>query len=427
MLCAKLTFFFYTLFQTFQSSYTSVLSCVIILKKTAVVQINVLQASTAAVQNRGVIMANIHDLSRNQFMLKGSLRKKGYDWWWHSFTAYHEKTGAPRSFFIEFYTCNPASSGKNPRYGQLGDFPSYIMVKCGTWGKDAVQLHRFFAWNQVKVKTGTPFSIYAQDCFLNETHTAGSVSVTSAKDHPEWMCGNGTMRWNLKIQKQIAFHVGYGTCSLFRMLNAFEMYWHAEGMKTAYSGWVEFNGQKYLVRPKDCYGYADKNWGSDFTSPWVWLSSNHLTSLRSGKKLQDSVFDIGGGRPRVFGIPLNRKLLSSFWYEGKNYEFNFSKFWTFTRTRFACRETDTQIIWHVEQKNIHAKMITDISCLKQDMLLINYEAPNGKKLHNRLWNGGTGRGTVKLYRRYGLKYKLIDKILAENTGCEFGEYDSQGR
>lgn len=27
--------------------------------------------------------------------------------------------------------------------------------------------------------------------------------------------------------------------------------------------------------------------------------------------------------------------------QGKCYEFNFSKFWSFTRTKFECKETDT--------------------------------------------------------------------------------------
>ena len=117
-------------------------------------------------------------------------------------------------------------------------------------------------------------------------------------------------------------------------------------------------------------------------------------------------------------IPI--KLLSAYWYEGKCYEFNFSKFWTFTRTKFDCQETDTQIIWHVEQKTWRNRMVTDITCEKKDMLLVNYEAPNGKKLHNRLWNGGNGKGTVKLYRGK----KLIDEVICENVGCEYGEYYS---
>lgn len=372
-------------------------------------------------------MANIHDLSRNQYMLKGKLRKKGYDWWWHSFTGYHEKTGKEQAFFMEFFTCNPKMGGDEPIFGQVSkeSKPSYVMVKAGVWGKNAVQIHRFYGWNQVTIKEGKNFSVSAQGCYLDETYSKGEVSVTSqeVQEHPEWMCDAGSMKWEIKIDKKVAFHVGYGASALFRKLKAFEMYWHAEGMKTAYEGWVEYNGEKYIIRPEDCYGYADKNWGKDFTDPWVWLSSNHLTSKLSGKKLTDSVFDVGGGCPKVFGIPLKRKLLADFWYEGKSYEFNFSKLWTFTRTRFDCKETDTQIIWHLEQWNTKGKMITDIACNKSEMLLVNYEAPNGKKLHNRLWNGGNGVGTVKLYAKKHGSYELIDELIAENVGCEYGVYD----
>ena len=116
---------------------------------------------------------------------------------------------------------------------------------------------------------------------------------------------------------------------------------------------------------------------------------------------------------------MNRKLLSAFYYEGKCYEFNFSKFWTNTRTKFESHETDTQIVWHVEQKTWRNRMVTDITCEKKDMMLINYEAPTGLKLHNRLWNGGNGKGTIKLYHRG----KLVDEVYAENVGCEYGEYD----
>ncbi|MBR6424117.1 MAG: hypothetical protein IKS47_05530, partial [Bacteroidales bacterium] len=207
---------------------------------------------------------------------------------------------------------------------------------------------------------------------------------------------------------------------VFRTAEAFEMFWHAEGMKAAFSGEVIWNGRDYRVSPENCYGYADKNWGKDFTSPWVWLSSNNLTSELTGKKLTDSVFDIGGGRPKVGHVALPRKLLSAFWYEGKPYEFNFSKTWTHVHTDFDCRETDTQIVWHVEQRSRSGRMVTDITCEKKDMLLVNYESPDGAKRHNRLWNGGNGVGTVQLFDPDG---RLVDRIHAENVGCEYGEYD----
>ena len=57
------------------------------------------------------------------------------------------------------------------------------------------------------------------------------------------------------------------------------------------------------------------------------------------------------------------------------------------------------------------------------MLLVNYEAPDGTKKHNRLWNGGNGIGTIKLYeKKSDGKEQLIDEITAKNIGCEYGEY-----
>ena len=143
-----------------------------------------------------------------------------------------------------------------------------------------------------------------------------------------------------------------------------------------------------------------------------------MVSLISGKRLTNSVFDIGGGRPVVAGIALPRQLLSAFWYEGQAFEFNFSKFCTGCCTLFDCRETDTEIIWHVEQRTWRDRMVTDIRCLKADMLLVNYEAPDGRKLHNRLWNGGNGQGTVELYHNN----RLIDQLAVAHVGCEYGEY-----
>ena len=372
-------------------------------------------------------MFNKSDISRDEFMLTKGQAKCGYDWWWHSFTGYNEKTGEEKPFFIEFFLCNPASGKDEPVFGQLEENkknnikPSYLMIKVGCWGENAKQVHNFYGWNKIEIHKTAPYSITANDCFMSEKETHGNVKLSEedSKKHPEYMSDFGEFSWNLNIDKKVAFNVGYGAGKLFRSLQAFEMFWHAEGMKTKYSGEIIVDGEKYIVDSDTCYGYADKNWGKNFTSPWVWLSSNNLTSKITGKKLENSVFDIGGGRPKVGPIALNRKLLSAFWYEGKCYEFNFSKFWTFTRTKFDCKETDTQIIWHVEQKTWNNKMVTDITCEKKDMLLVNYEAPTGEKRYNRLWNGGNGVGTVKLYRRN----KLIDEVETKNIGCEYGEFD----
>ena len=375
-------------------------------------------------------MFNRHDITRDTPQLDGSFARCGYDWWWHSFTGHDPQTGEEKSFFIEFFLCNPALGGEKPVLGQHPSArreklkPSYLMVKVGTWGSDAAQVHKFYGWKRIHVDGDTPFTIHAGDCFLTENATRGIVRVSDeeASRHPEWMCKGGEMKWSLLIDKKVAFNVGYGASRLLRRLKAFQMFWHAEGMKTEYRGEVLWNGRRYVVSPKNCNGYADKNWGSDFTSPWVWLSSNHLVSKVTGKQLMNSVFDIGGGRPKIYFVPLDRRLLGVFYHEGREYDFNFSKLHLMVKTEFSFEETDEVVIWHVRQENIHAVMETEVHCLKKDMLFVNYEAPDGSKRHNRLWNGGNGFGTVKLYDKRDGQLELVDEVEAAHIGCEYGEY-----
>ncbi len=377
-------------------------------------------------------MFDHHDIKRNQFMLHGPLSRHGYDWWWHSFTAQDAETGEDKPFFIEFFICNPALAEDEPVLGQLpenknaGRQPSYLMVKAGWWGEDHCQLHRFFSLKHTRLHGDAPYEIEAEDCFASETTLRGSISITEqqAAEHPEWMCDAGEMSWELMLDKQIAFNVGYGASRPLRDAEAFAMYWHAEGMKTVYSGNITCNGRRYIVTPEKSFGYADKNWGRDFTSPWVWLSSCCLVSRLNGKRLENSVFDIGGGRPKIYFVPLDRRLLGVFYYEGEEYDFNFSHVWLGVKTEFAFEEREDTVVWHVRQENNHAVMETEVFCRKKDMLLVNYEAPDGSKRHNRLWNGGNGWGTVRLYDKADGKLRLVDDIEATHIGCEYGEYDS---
>ena len=372
-------------------------------------------------------MFNKRKTIKNECMLTGSFKRKGYDWWWHSFTGRDAETNEEKPFFLEFFLTNPKKAQDHPTYGQLGEIPSYLMVKIGTWGKNKTQVHNFYAWKDVDVRYRAPFHVKAGECFLTETRTYGKAKVTEeeAAEHPEYMCSAGEFEWNLQIEKKIAFNVGYGTSRLCRFLKAFEMYWHAEGMKTFFDGYVIYNGRKYIVSRENCYGYADKNWGRNFTTPWIWLSSNNLYSNVHKKKLENSVFDIGGGKPKVYFISIPRQLLGAFYYEGEEFEYNFSKFWTFPKTKFDVEITDEQVIWHITQSRRKSRMEVNITCQKEDMLLVNYESPDGKKRHNNLWNGGNGKGNIKLYKRVKGKMELVDDIDAFNIGCEFGEYDPE--
>lgn len=365
------------------------------------------------------------DISRNELQLVRGQGKCGYDWWWHSLTARNAKTGKEKPFYIEFFACNPKLAQDKPVFGKTDKSakPSYVMVNVGTWGKDKKkQLHRFYAWKDVAIAKKAPITIDAGECFMSETQTRGKIVVTDKDEEALGigMSDAGTVEWNLRIEKKIPYNVGYGAGKLFRTMQLFEMFWHVEGMKTFYEGEIILDGERYIVEKEGSFGYADKNWGKNFTSPWVWLSSCDLTSKKTGKKLENSAFDIGGGRPKIGPVALNRKLLSAFLYEGRRFEFNFSKFWTFARTQFHAYEDEELIHWHVEQKTWNNKMVADFTCRKEDMLNIRYEAPTGERRHTRLWNGGNGKGVICLYR----KGKLVDEILAEHLGCEYGEFDA---
>lgn len=376
-------------------------------------------------------MFNVQDQTRDEMMLHGPLAWCGYDWWWHSFTAQDVETGEDKAFFLEFFIINPARQEDAPVFGQLpenrekGKRPSYLMIKAGCWGEGKCQLHRFYSLRDVRIHATAPYEVDAGECYASETALRGRIKVTEEERaaHPEWMCDAGEISFDLTVDKQIAFNVGYGASKPLREAEAFAMYWHAEGMKSAFSGTIECNGKRYTVEPGTSYGYADKNWGRDFTSPWVWLSSNCLVSKKTGAKLRNSVFDIGGGRPKIYFVPLDRRLLGVFYYEGKEYDFNFSHVWLHVKTEFSFEEGEETVHWRVRQENKSAAMETEIFCNKKDMLLVNYEAPDGSKKHNRLFNGGNGWGTIRLYDKSNGKTVLVDEIEATHVGCEYGEYD----
>ena len=62
-----------------------------------------------------------------------------------------------------------------------------------------------------------------------------TVTAADAAARPEWASDVGSLRWSLAIHKQLHYSVSYGASTVARALNLFEMYWHAEGIKTAYS------------------------------------------------------------------------------------------------------------------------------------------------------------------------------------------------
>lgn len=93
-------------------------------------------------------MFNKHNFKKNQFMLNGSFKRRGYDWWWHSFTALDEFNNEV-PFFLEFFITNPK---KEFNLGLNNHKPSFLMVKFGHWGKDHIELNYFVDLKNVLIK-----------------------------------------------------------------------------------------------------------------------------------------------------------------------------------------------------------------------------------------------------------------------------------
>lgn len=324
-------------------------------------------------------------MNKNRFSLTKRSSSNGYDWWWHSFVATHSVTGEPKPFFIEYYVINPGLWNGSIIYGQQKTRdqqnirPCYALLKAGTWGEGKVQLHNFYGIDQFSAST------QQLDCrigpnSLTETRLTGAVQVseTERDSYPERMSDAGSLEWNLTIDKKVKFDVGFGSSALMNLLGAFQMYWHVEGMKCTLQGEILFNNEKYLVHPETSFGYQDKNWGSDYTNPWIWLNCNNFRSKLTNTAV-DASLDLGGGCPKIFGISLQRRILTAFFYKGKFIEFNFSKFWKRSRQDFNTQEDDIYFYWNVTSINKRHKIIVHFKCAKSDMLWVNYESPKGEK------------------------------------------------
>ena len=64
--------------------------------------------------------------------------------------------------------------------------------------------------------------------------------------------------------------------------------WFATGARTVFAGSVTVDGREYNVSPQKSLGYIDRSWGKAMQDDWIHLSSSNLTSLITGKTLQES-------------------------------------------------------------------------------------------------------------------------------------------
>lgn len=361
-------------------------------------------------------------------MLRGSLAKKGYMRWWHSFCGVQAQTGETRSFFIEFLVMNPGLGGElpilgqHPYYKKRGMKPSYVLVKAGTFpdaeGNGGRQLHSFYPISSL-ITTRSPLVMQVEDCFYSEDRISGNVYVSEEEArHRSLMTDAGEMEWDLEVRKAVTCSTGFLASPLLQAFNALDSYWHGEGIKSFFRGTVTLDGVMYEVSPDNSFGYADKHWGRSFNRPWLQFSCGRLTSQRSGKELRHSVLAVNGCCPRFLFIPLRRKLLIQLTYTGEDYNFGFKPF-VLSRCKWETKETNKRYIWHIMAQNKSSIIKISGSCTKEQLLLLQYENPDGVKSRLPLLAGAAAVGTIQLYRRVPGGRELLDTLQMRQGFCEY--------
>lgn len=376
---------------------------------------------------------NQSDLKRNASMLRGSLAKKGYMRWWHSFTGTQPETGENRTFFVEFFIVNAKLGGslpvlgQHPYYKKRGIRPSYLMIKAGVFpdknGNNGRQLHSFYPVPALRTAEN-PLVMQVKDgsetaCLYSEDKIFGSVEVTPDEArHRSLMTDAGRMEWNLEVRKAVSCHTGIWGSRFLQFMNALDSYWHGEGIRSFFHGSVTLDGVVYQVSPESSFGYADKHWGRSFNTPWLQLACGKLNSQRTGGELRHSVLALNGFCPRFLWFPLRQRLMLQLTYMGEDFQF--------TRCKWETKETGKRFIWHILAQNKDSVVKISLSCTKEEMLFLQYEDPEGIKEKTPLWAGNGGLGTVQIYRRTSGGRELLDSLKLDNSLCIYRKQEETG-
>jgi hypothetical protein len=389
-------------------------------------------AATAAVATTKSLHAAGHRGILSSEQKNGFVPTAAYDWWWHNLVARSEDTGELRSFFFEYYVVNPILMGYEPRVPteqHPNIVPSYAMIMAGSTDHPPMDalgnfiLRRFYGRRDFSASV-LRLDVRVGPCAATETRVVGEVTVDEAEAAAQsrYLTNVGTMSWNLTARKITHFDAGYPTDALMRASGAFQMYWHAHGMLTEYSGTIVVGGQRFIVDASSPLGYQDKNWGSEYTNPWVWLSCNWLVDARTGEEYRGSGFVIGGGNPVVAGVSLGHKALAALRWKGTTHAFNFANLLKPGKLEWSSSETadGLGVMWDVLASNDAVAIQVHASENKTGMLRVRYDSPRGGGFkHLDLWNGGHASGTIEIYDKVS---GISTKLLVDSCGCEYGAY-----
>jgi len=382
-------------------------------------------------------------LHKNHYMIKGSLRKNGFDRWRFILNGFSSSTGEEKAFFIEIYVVNPGLSSNECILGFKNRFsktpadlqyalagtksaesateekyvqPSFVMIKAGDYGTGGKQINSYYPSSQFEY--GNKEFIFRaggenKDAFiLTDKMIRGAVAVTYSdlNSKPELLCNAGSIDFNLQYEVQFGFQ------SVFKSK---EYNWAPFGSAAAFAGTVNFDGEEFQIVPKTSYGYIDKNWGRNFQTPFFHLSASNLSSEISGKKMTSSCFAVQGEFDQklcVF-VKLEDRLVCFTPGKGKKHSVSYEC------SEMPKDDDGIKLHWTASVRSREFVVDLDIFCNTTLMFVRDYESPEGGRKVMKVLGGGNGNGEIRLYRKIKKNLELLEHATVANVVCEFGDFE----
>lgn len=372
-----------------------------------------------------------------KLQLKGSLRKSGIEFLRFVFNGIEKITGLEKTFFIEIAFINPAISPSEPILGfkprvnvseedlqnvlagtvsaqkiQSESFvvPSYIAARAGIFGENAKQICTYTSIKNISVSPKT-FDIQADHFHFSDDSLSGSIECSPAEliAHPEFLCNAGTVSWNVRYEKQRYFPKGYKS----KICN-----WTVPGARTIFAGSFIIDGKEFSLIPKKSFGYTEHFWGKSLPDSWFHLSSSNLTSLISGKLMQNSCFSLQG----IFNGRIS--ILADF--DGTEIRFTADC----SKRKYQSKQDLSQapdengkekLHWSVSANNKQYVIDIDIFCKTEQLFVRSWEIPEGNRNVLKILSGVSSDGEIRLYKKIRGSLELIEHASIATALCEYGQ------
>lgn len=370
-------------------------------------------------------------------LLNKAMKKNGVITWRYIFNASERDTAVEKMFYLELVMLNPyetpstATLGFKERkifneedlqYALAGTEsahsiqteeimkPSFISVRFGEFGNSARQTAIYYSADEVSIKQ-KPFEIKAGNCTFTENSISGFINLEKEvlDEHPEFLCDAGYVKYAFDLEMTSECEEGY---------KSKEFFWCPVGIRTNFSGTMNYNGYDYNVNPKTSFGYIEKFYGKEYPAPWFHLSGSCIQSSISGRTLFDSSFAVQGVFENLVSFVAN--------FEGTKLEFiagktKFNSFWECVQSPKT--DEDEKLHWSVSINDKTWVIDIDIYCKVEDLSTRKLEMSEGNRKVLSLIETGSGYGEIKVFKHTKKSLEQIEYMRITKTFCQFGNIE----